>query len=239
MILTIAYPSRGITDPAFAAALRRLMLPKDFTELEVLYVPSADTAVARNILANNFNGDYLFFIDDDVIPPMDTIERLYNHKKDIVAGLYFSRREPYYPQIFHKTKVKGKEQSGRYDAFFDIPENQLIEVDACGFGCTLIKKEVFDKLKTPFFHFIPGGEENLQKSEDYYFCEKAAEAGYKIYCDTSIICKHMGTTYIGPDHWNISKQRINDLKEKLGPEKFEEYKRKFWDYFDTQKIRKK
>lgn len=212
-------------------------MPKGFTQLEVLYAPNADAAVARNILANNFNGDYIFFVDDDVIPPMNAIEKLYSHNKDIVAGLYFSRREPFFPQIYETTKVEGKEQTGRYDAIFDIPQDQLIEVDACGFGCILIKKEVFDKLETPFFQFIPGTEKQLQVSEDYYFCKKAKDAGYKIYCDTSIKCKHIGTTFIGEEYWEASKERINKMKEQMGEEKFEEYKQKFWDYFDKSKRR--
>jgi hypothetical protein len=239
MILTIAFPSRGSTDPAFAANLRRLSIPKDFNELEVLYVPGADVATARNMLANGAHGDYIFFVDDDVLPPMNVIEKLYSHNKDIVSGLYFARREPFFPQIYEKTKVKGKEESGRYDAIFDIPQDKLIEVDACGGGCMLIKADVFDKLEAPLFQSIPGTEKRLHVGEDFFFCKKAKEAGYKIYCDTSIQCKHIATAYITEEYWNASKERIYQLKKQLGEEKFEEYKQKFWDYFDNQKRRQK
>lgn len=231
MILTLAFPSRGITDPAFAVALRLLQLPltKD-DRYEVLYVTGADVAVARNTLALDFKGDYIFFIDDDVLPPFDTITKLIQHNKDIVAGLYFAKQRPHFPQIF----LRSKKTKGRYDSVINYPKNELIEVDACGAGCMLIKKEVFEKLKKPYFQYIPRGEKTPRIGEDFYFCEKVKKAGFKIYCDTSIICKHIGTTYIGPEHWEISNDKLKEIEERMGPEKFEEYKQKMIQLADEK-----
>ena len=223
MTLTIAIPSKGVCSSRFAIALK-LLQTSPFEKIQCITVEGADVAVARNLLVESMLGDYIFFLDDDVIPPMNTIPKLYGRQKDIVSGLYFAKREPYFPQIFHKTKVQGKQMKDRYDAVFDIPENELIEIDACGGGCLLIKKDVFKKLKRPFFQYIPYGEEMLKKGEDFYFSEKAKEAGFKIFCDTSIVCRHMGTASIGQEFWEISKERIKELEEKLGPEKFKEFK---------------
>jgi len=223
-IISICIPSKGITDPAFAVALRLLQLPLEKEDrYEVLQVSGADVAVARNNLAGRAAGDYILFIDDDVLLPTDALVKLISHNKDIICGLYYSRQEPFFPQIYYKNK----ESKDRYDAVFE-PEG-LIEIDACGGGCLLIKKEVFDKLEKPYFHYIPRGEKTLRKGEDLYFCEKAKEAGFKIYCDTSVKCGHMGTKVITSDYWEISKQRLKDLEESLGKEKFEELKKQQWD----------
>jgi len=222
-IVTIAFPSKGVTGPDFAHMLKLLQLPPDCAG-EILSVSGADTAVARNTLAEDFRGDYIFFIDDDVLAPMDTIIKLIAHDKDIVSGLYFARQEPHFPQLFTKNKKSGI----RYDSVYDIPEG-LTEVDACGAGCMLIKKEVFQVIKKPYFQFIPKGEDTPRKGEDFFFCEKIKKEGIKIYADPSVVCQHMATRYIGPQHWDISKQRIEELKTKLGPKKFEEFKKQQWD----------
>lgn len=224
-IITIAIPSKGITDPAFAVSLKLLALPLEKEDkYEVLQVSGADVAVARNVLAKKAKGDYVFFLDDDVLVPQDTLMKLMSHNVDIVSGLYFSRQEPYFPQIYYKNK-KNKD---RYDAVFDIPEG-LIQIDACGGGCLLIKKEVFEKLKKPYFQYIPKGEDTLRKGEDLYFCEKAKKAGFKIYCDTSVKCGHIGTKVVGENYWELSKQRLREIEKQLGKEKFEKLKRQQWD----------
>lgn len=223
MTLTIAFPSKGICDPAFAIALRLLQIP--FEQYQVLYVPGADVSVARNLLAEKAIGDYIFFVDDDILPPINTIPKLLSHKKDFVSGLYFAKQQPHFPQIFKKSK-KAK---GRYDTIYDVPKDKLIEVDSCGAGCILLNRDIFKKIKQPFFQYIPATEKTPRKGEDYYFCEKVKKAGFKIYCDTSVICRHIGATRIGPDHWEISKQRIAEMKKQMGEEKFNKFKEQFYN----------
>ncbi len=223
--ITIAFPSKGICDPAFATALRLLDIPAE--QYSVVYVEGADVAVARNLLAEKAKdvADYIFFVDDDVLPPMDTITKLLSHKKDIVSGLYFAKQEPHFPQIF----TKNADNPTRYDSVEEYKKDSLIEIDACGAGCMLIKADVFKKLKQPYYHYIPKSDTEPRKGEDFYFCEKAKEAGYQIYADTSVMCKHIGRKFIGAEHWNISLDMIKEMREKMGEEKFKKYKETFYD----------
>ena len=225
MTISICFPSKGITDPAFATALRLLEIPGD--QYSVLYVEGADVAYARNLLTERAMGvaDYIMFLDDDVLPPMNTITKLLAHDKDIVSGLYFSRQEPHFPQIY----LKNKEDSQRYDCVENYEKDKLIEIDACGAGCMLIKSEVFKKIKKPYFWYIPAGEDTLRKGEDIYFCEKAKEAGYQIYADTSIICKHLGKKLVGAEHWDYSVQMLREMKEKMGEQKYNEWRKSTYD----------
>jgi len=195
-------------------------------------------AYARNLLAEKAKdvADYIFFVDDDVLPPINTITKLLSHNKDIVCGLYFSNREPHFPQIFFKNYEDDLNKddpvakwSGKYDCVENYEKDKLIEIDACGAGCMLIKAEVFKKLKLPYFWYIPKSEDKPRKGEDFYFCEKAKEAGYKIYCDTSIVCKHIGKKLIGPEHWDMSVEMLKEMKEKMGEKKFYEWRKQYYE----------
>jgi predicted peroxiredoxin len=139
---------------------------------------------ARNFLAEKLpdDADYLLFLDSDTLPPSDAIEKLLAHDKPIVGGLYFMRMPPFWPLM-----MKRDAATGLYAAIKDWPENSLVEVDSTGLGCLLIKREVFEKIEKPWFKFEP------PLSEDFYFCRRARDAGYKIFVDTSVKCEHLGT----------------------------------------------
>ena len=145
--------------------------------------------------------DYLFFVDSDVAVPSNAVKKLVAHGKHIVSGLYFSKIPPFTPQIYSKNKLGFK-------PIIDYEEG-LIKVDAVGSGCLLVKTSVFKNLKKPFFAFsdkiVRGGQ---PLSEDMYFCNKAREAGFDVYCDTTVKCAHVGTTLITEEAFKRLKNKI-------------------------------
>ena len=53
-------------------------------------------------------------------------------------------------------------------------------------GCLLIRMSVFDALAKPYFRYVideVGGE---IVGEDYVFCDRAREAGFRIWCDAAL-----------------------------------------------------
>jgi glycosyltransferase involved in cell wall biosynthesis len=62
----------------------------------------------------------------------------------------------------------------------------LIEADALGTGCMLIKREVLETVGSPWFKCHDGSA----GGEDFYFCEKAKEAGFEVWGDFSVQCNH-------------------------------------------------
>jgi len=110
--------------------------------------------------------DYMFTIEDDMIVPEDVIIRLLSWKKDVVCSAYRLKggKGKYYPGLF-----KG-----------------LIEVEFVTFGCTLISRNVLEKVK---FRVVT---EN-GKVGDMAFSEDARKAGFKLYADTNLVCGHLGT----------------------------------------------
>ena len=117
-----------------------------------------------------------------MIFPPDTITRLVAHDIDIVGGLCFKRWPPFHPTLY---------TGERYNLEFIFPyEDGLVEVTATGAACLLIKMEVFNYIDFPWFKFDKTPD-NRMVGEDIGFCYKAADAGYKIFVDTSIRTLHI------------------------------------------------
>ena len=152
---------------------------------------------ARNAIvetALRFGMDYLLFLDDDHVinwretpehSQYDFLEKLLNHKKDIVGCLYYHRTGEYRPVLMKET---GEWQ---YTFLTDAEiTGGLQEVDVQGGGCMLINMQIFDKITPPYF-------EPEQKSEgknlgtDIQLCRKAKQNGFRVWCDTSIVIGHL------------------------------------------------
>jgi len=153
-----------------------------------LFVAKAREEFAEYAIKSNC--DYLFMIDDDMICPLDTFEKLYAHNVDIVAPLAFQRRHPYYPVIYKQKTGWDEVRKERYfgnEIIKTYPKNTLLQCDAVGFGAVLIKRWVLDRIQPPrFMSTSPTGEDILF----CYFAREQADA--KIFCDTGVTITHLG-----------------------------------------------
>lgn len=124
---------------------------------------------------------HLLLLDDDMIYEKDSIERLLKHNKDIVGATY---------------NTKYEEQSKVIEYLDDEDEEKtkvdLFKCKALGGGLLLIKTDVFFKTKQPWFGYKWHENGMVKMSNDWYFCEKAREAGYDIWCDLTLSPKHIG-----------------------------------------------
>lgn len=150
---------------------------------------------SRNDLAKKsieIGADYVLWLDSDMTFDPDTLIKMHKtlteNNLDILTGLYFRRVPPYSPVLFDTLNMtdKGCEWSDWKDR--ELP-SELFEVGGCGFGCVLMKTDVFFDVQGKFGDMF--GPLN-RVGEDLSFCWRARECGYKIYCDPSIICGHVG-----------------------------------------------
>ena len=121
----------------------------------------------------------------------DTMTRLQQHMeegKDIVTGLYFRRRPPFSPVLF-KTLERIDEDSARHENYDDYPDNSLFEIGGCGFGCVMTRTSVLEDV---FLNYHKCFDPVCSIGEDLAFCLRARELGYKVYCDSTIKCGHIG-----------------------------------------------
>lgn len=165
--------------------------------------------LSRNILtalALKEKCDWVFFLDTDVIPPLDVIPRLLAHNLPIVSGLYWRRYENLDPCIY-KINEFGIPATFSNEEIMQYG-NSVMEIDACGAGCVLIHRSVFEKLTPSVEHFDisePGTKNKLtcykwweyivhndvNLSEDIVLASRVKSIGYKIFADLSIRCGHL------------------------------------------------
>jgi len=141
-----------------------------------------------------FNVDAdIFFLYDGVSP----IDLLVEQDEAIVAGIYVYKRKPCLPTHRPLDLQEIYERYGKFpkDYKFVIP-NQLHEIMFGAGGCMLIKREVIEKLiskyQVPNLPMIYKGE---YLSEDFAFCKRARDEGYKIYALPMIKLAHIGNYY--------------------------------------------
>jgi len=189
--LLIGIPSRGMVSAHWVIPLLKQGNPIN-TTIEYRFIIGKEVGIARNELveeALKMKADYLFFLDDDVIISPNTITRLINiadEKKDIVAGVYYTKQIPPQPLIF-KGRGTGSFKNWKVGEILD-------DIDGVGMGLTLIKTEIFEKLKKPWFKTIEaekfttkqGQVISFSTDEALYFCNKAIAKGFRITVDTSI-----------------------------------------------------
>ena len=172
----------------WALALRNLRLPGSANIIALSGMPfdHARNAAVEHMIKKGFTR--LMFIDDDVILPADSYERLAAHGQDIVSGLYYRRTPPIQP-------VAMRWQDGKSVYIGGFKAGEMVEVDLVGAGCLLIHRRVFETMPEPWFEWwidrkdLP---ENQRLSEDFSFCKKAQGHGFRIYVDTFVQCLHAG-----------------------------------------------
>lgn len=163
---------------------------------------------SRNALATaaiQTDTDLVFWLDSDMVFQPDILERmvdtLQKNNLDILTGLYFRRVPPYSPVLFDKLEIDGV--ACDFTEWKHIP-NDLFEVGACGFGCVLMKTDVFFDVQSKYGNmFAPIGN----NGEDVAFCWRARQCGYKIFCDPSLICGHVGYSVVDDQFFKVFSEK--------------------------------
>ena len=70
-------------------------------------------------------------------------------------------------------------------------DDKVAFVGGMGITGVMMKAEVFDSLKAPYFRMAWKGD--FYTGEDIEFCVKCLEAGIDIWCDTDLVFAHMDT----------------------------------------------
>ena len=132
--------------------------------------------------------DYILFLDQDTIPPKDSIERFLKGNKQVICGLVFSRAKsqdgkPAYTPNVYKVIPSDKELPDMIELSpEEIATNNLLKVVSCGGACIFVSRGVFTKIRF---------REDLKQFEDRWFCIDLYKNNIPLYCDTSIRCKHL------------------------------------------------
>lgn len=190
----IAVPCMDQCPTPFVQSLALLRRVGDCT---LAMKPGSLIYTARNDLATRaiqMEADYVFWLDSDMVFQPDTLERMMDTMQkndlDFLTGLYFRRVPPYSPVLFDQLDINGV--VCKFSEFKTIPDG-LFEIGGCGFGCVLMKTDIFFDVQVRHGNMFAPIANN---GEDVAFCWRARESGYKLYCDPSIVCGHVGYSVV-------------------------------------------
>lgn len=184
---------------------------------------------SRSIVAMSFiktNSDYLLFIDDDIVfDPLQIRQMMVSMREndfDIVGGAYPLKRVKE-PGIAIRTLEN--------DELVPFgPDGGLYEVRYISTGCMAIHRRVFESLihnsglhlchpqTMQFYPFFMPMEKEIAKdtwiylSEDWAFCERAKDLGFKVWVDTTVKLGHVGDyQYTWKDLVGEPKKEVDDF----------------------------
>jgi hypothetical protein len=155
--------------------------------------------MATDALADGF--DETMWIDSDVGFDPNDIERLRSHNVPIVCGIYPQKGR----RVLACHVMPGTEKL----IFGD--EGGLTEILYAGTGFLLVRREAYEKIHrelhlplcnerfggrpmVPYFQPMshPDATGHWYLAEDFAFCERARQAGFKIFADTRVRLMHYG-----------------------------------------------
>jgi len=154
--------------------------------------------LARNTLAEEAlkqDVTHLMWVDSDGVmespkDPNEALRILYQTNVPIAAGLYVAKQESGFNYAAWVeagegyTPIQGWQQGSNW-----------IPVAVTGLHFCLIKREVFEAIPKPWFHW----NDKSEPSEDFYFFEKAKEAGYEVRIHTDVRLSHLGVLKVHSD----------------------------------------
>lgn len=202
-LVALCWIHPGHCDAAFMDSVFHLLTSKRGRET-VGAVISQETGIGicegRNLIAAKFlqtGIEWMLMLDSDIAFQPDLFERLLEsaNKTTIATALYFAWNR-------HTRDIRPTVYDADLKVLQDWPRDRSFQVGACGAGCMLIHRSVFEKFDKPWFEQAPDGS----YLEDVGFCINANEAGIKIMCDPRIPLGHAKAFIVGQGDWWAYKQ---------------------------------
>ena len=153
---------------------------------------------ARNEMTASFletDHTHMMWLDADIEFTPDDVAKVWNLDADIGVGVYAMKKpgEDWFAAWVNGELVKDLDR-------FQGP----VSVDYAGTGFMLIKREVIEKMarevatyeskdgKRVHSLYMTPVHNDVFESEDYFFCRRAREMGFKVTMDPTVRLKHWG-----------------------------------------------
>lgn len=228
----IAVPIMFSIDPHFFTCAMKLQNEMEKWGIHGCFKHNVgDSAVgrSRNFLTRKFlesDCTHMLMIDSDLVFSGEHIKRLMDCSEPIAAGMYFKKQEGDPQPVINGLSVVPEER-----------KDSLWEVAYAGTGFIRIAREVFEKMIEVYGKDIsyscdhephiteydfwamgpyqyPDGKRRWL-SEDWLFCQRARDIGYRIYVDRAVVLKHSGNalyplSYQIPSIFGSNPQSVSD-----------------------------
>jgi hypothetical protein len=132
------------------------------------------------------NWKYILTVEEDNLPPQDGLLKLYEsiEEYDGVGGLYWTKGEGGQPMIYGDPAVMPR------NFVPQLPRLETVQhCNGLGMGFNLFKVAMFKKMERPWFKTVQ--EPGKGFTQDLWFFNNAASAGFKFACDTRVKVGHL------------------------------------------------
>lgn len=160
----------------------------------------ANVSKGRNEIVTRFldktDGEWLLFIDSDMVVPEDTIVRLLMAAQaagtKIISGLcVMVTPDGPIPTLY----LPAEEPNAVTRVMLNAPDDQVMQVFATGAACLMVHRDVLEKFREtaqgdPFCWFQEKVIRTCWVSEDITFCLRAYELGFTVFVDTTLSIGH-------------------------------------------------
>jgi hypothetical protein len=146
-------------------------------------------ASARNKLVQEMRGDWLFMTDTDHTFVPDTLYRLLTlmqrYQTPVLSGIYRHKALPHHPMLW-----MWHDAQGGFVPLVEVDKTaHLIKVDACGAGCLLVHRSVFERISRELEE--PPFEHRGSYGEDFSFFVRCRELGIPVYATPHVEAVHL------------------------------------------------
>jgi len=146
------------------------------------YVTIAHIRQLLLTFARNYDPDYAIFLDSDILPKTERlIDSLTSWRCDIVGGPYL-RLFPEGLWLASRWQSPEKPNCGM---LFRSPRMALDEPLMTSGGCLCLSKKIIQDKRIEFYPLYSN-----DSSEDFGYCLKARDHGYKVYLDGTLSLLH-------------------------------------------------
>jgi len=204
--LTIAWCDGGMTDGKFTQGLVYTILDAQAAGINIKnFGRCAGNQIGRQRQvvfdgwADNFQTDWLLWVDSDVVLTLDILKKLWEAKnkviRPVVSGIYFISKSPEGELSAPMAQVFNDVDEFTIQHIHPLPENEVIKVDCAGMGLVLMHKSIVPKLREAYpqqsMFAEQEGLEGRYVSEDIVFFRKLKAVGVPVYAHTGAIAQHM------------------------------------------------
>lgn len=221
--VVIAYIHPGETSAYFTQSLVNLLMIDQAMNRRVVGClnewSSANVSVARNSLTgqflDNYDADWLLWIDADMAFEHDALERLLASAdaktRPIVGGLCFGvALDTLFPTIYQF--IENEAGALTTMRVGDYPNDQVVQCAATGAAFLLIHRSVLAGMRDRGFNAaFPWFQETelagQPAGEDLTFCIRAGILGHPVHVDTSVKIGHHKSTVLTHDMFQAQRAR--------------------------------
>ena len=234
--VSIAWCDNGMVDGKFMQGVTDVMLKSGITFSSTLRSQGNQIARQRQTVIDYWyeksKSDWLLWVDSDVVISPETFKLLWDNKdakeRPLVSGVYFTTDNPEEPLMIPMPTVFSFTNKG--DGTFGLarmhplPKNQLIKVDAAGFGFILMHRSIVEKIKA----VAPDGQMFMEMGrgtkfigEDIFFFALCDKAEVPLHCHTGALAPHMKRFSFDEHYYNafFGKPKEEPKSKLITPDK--------------------